>query len=113
MPHVTAGVAMRWREGRADQDVNTAIAAATNLRQALLRVQKRVAVAVAGGAVHRAGARALPHRGHARHPGVAVVDVHTLHRALRVVVEEGAVLAMGVDADHLYRLLKAFAVPSV
>ena len=27
VPHVTAGLAMRWREGRADQEVNTAIAA--------------------------------------------------------------------------------------
>ena len=27
VPHVTAGLAMRWREGRADQAVNTAIAA--------------------------------------------------------------------------------------
>jgi len=27
VPHVTAGVAMRWREGRADREVNSAIAA--------------------------------------------------------------------------------------
>ena len=27
LPHVTAGLAVRWREGRADQDVHTAIAA--------------------------------------------------------------------------------------